>query len=713
MSIYPNLLTSYISFFLENEEVKKAKTRLENQSSKSIYFSIPLPQEIKDILNVHLGLDLSSVTSVPMRWIKGDTKPHIDNGPQEFNNTYLAYLTNSPGQLLLGDDSYEIKAGSAFIFNEGVYHETRGTGTEPRLLLGPMSEQGLPVGISQIDGPGGTSAYIREITPGTTEYSYDQTNWNPMFWPYLITNNDTSAGVFTIEFVTDITLTDINDYFVCGSEKVQFGSSSLKIDGSRPTINITAANYEGLILNGSSFSNGQNNITVCNLIIDGTGGSQALGEGWFGRSYFGKGTTGCSIINCSSSGDILGGGILGDYAENTTVIGCSSSGDLTSFNAGGIAGAEVNTLTIKSCWSTGNIASGGTGDGCGGLVGANCINCTIMNCYFTGTISGSNSGGIIGSNPGISSVTITNCYSTGAITGPNAGGICGSIGVGTFNITITNCYTVGNLDNSGSNNNGSICGLIVGTVTLLITNCYTTGTVAQSTGYIIATNTTINGVVGSYILSNNYSEAGSPGGSAGSWDTIHASTYLQNTPSNEPGVNTVWISTGISQPYELFQMGYTPYSINNISGSDLVRNETATIEPGASSSPAIISGKSYTILEITGGDTGSYGTISIDGTTGSISTTAATIPETYIIFIRNTGSYNITTFALTVGSGSGSGQEVTCCDRPMNLVNVDYSERNKFIAGNTMIADSSVRRAAYTSYSDYLHKKMAYAAKLS
>ena len=30
-----------------------------------------------------------------MRWIKGDTSPHIDNSPSAFDKTYLVYLNNS------------------------------------------------------------------------------------------------------------------------------------------------------------------------------------------------------------------------------------------------------------------------------------------------------------------------------------------------------------------------------------------------------------------------------------------------------------------------------------------------------------------------------------------------------------------------------------------------------------------------------------------
>jgi hypothetical protein len=36
-----------------------------------------------------------------MRWIKGDTAPHIDVGQSTFTNTYLLYLNDSIGELII------------------------------------------------------------------------------------------------------------------------------------------------------------------------------------------------------------------------------------------------------------------------------------------------------------------------------------------------------------------------------------------------------------------------------------------------------------------------------------------------------------------------------------------------------------------------------------------------------------------------------------
>jgi hypothetical protein len=81
-----------------------------------------------------------------MRWIKGDTAPHIDRGASDFENTYLMYLNDSPGEFVIDSQSYPIQANTGFVFNEGLSHETQNTGSVSRLLLGPMNEFAQPVG---------------------------------------------------------------------------------------------------------------------------------------------------------------------------------------------------------------------------------------------------------------------------------------------------------------------------------------------------------------------------------------------------------------------------------------------------------------------------------------------------------------------------------------------------------------------------------------
>jgi hypothetical protein len=135
---------SDIQYLLQLPEVVEARSRL----GASVRFTIPITETIRDALKERLGLDLSSVTEIPMRWIKGDTPAHTDRGASAFEHTYLVYVNDSEGSFVLGTDSYPIQANTAFVFNEGILHKTEDTGLEPRLLVGPMNELAEPVGAS-------------------------------------------------------------------------------------------------------------------------------------------------------------------------------------------------------------------------------------------------------------------------------------------------------------------------------------------------------------------------------------------------------------------------------------------------------------------------------------------------------------------------------------------------------------------------------------
>jgi hypothetical protein len=135
-----------INDFLNISEVLTVKNIIDNKLSGSISFNVNLSTEMKNKIGSIFNLDLSHIDKIPMRWIKGDTIEHIDKGTTEFNKTHLIYLTNSEGSLYLENDEYPISEGNCYIFDEGINHKTINTGLNPRLLLGPMSEEGLSVG---------------------------------------------------------------------------------------------------------------------------------------------------------------------------------------------------------------------------------------------------------------------------------------------------------------------------------------------------------------------------------------------------------------------------------------------------------------------------------------------------------------------------------------------------------------------------------------
>jgi hypothetical protein len=644
-----------IDYILTLSEVIEAKKCVDSKNNGSVYFSISLTESMKQIIFNNFGF---KIDRVPMRWIKGDTQPHIDIGSKNFKKTHLLYLTDNSGKFLVENKKYPIVKGNAFIFNEGLRHETIDTGLEPRLLLGPMSEQGLAVGNPgiTISGDGGTYIYFRQ-NGSDIQYSQDEINWITINLlsqnPISILNNTPSAGagMLTVKFVTNITVSSINFFFICLSNYIQFGSKTLNDDGTRPQITIEGVTgYSGLIQNYSS-PEAFSYISILNLEVLSVSSILDTNAGWLCHNNFGSLATNNYIINCYSNGGISGdysGGIVGSAAVlgggNLTIIGCSSIGSATGDSSGGIigqdAGLDGGTVTIQSCWSTGAIA----GSGAGGIVGGNSYNIIVTNCYSTGVISGDNAGGIVGANPGSDSTTstITNCYSFGNISNTNSGGICGSLSSNT-GVTINNCYSIGNVSEGVFA--GAICGNNAGG-SAIINYCYAVGIVSNY-GYIIGGNFSIPPTC--------YSESGSAGGNGGVWSDEHAKTVLTGYPITGY-IGTTWV-TGIDSPYLLFNEGYTPYSSTNISGTNLIRTSSASINVGKSSNSGIKT-SNYVIIQKSGGNSGSYSSININQVNGTISTTSSTVPGVYTLYIANIDNissfpyinYNIITFTLTVKS---------------------------------------------------------------
>lgn len=144
---YKNVL-SYedLHYINSHPEVLSAKASLDTRSSGMVYFSVPLTVSICDALQSRLGLDIGSYSHIPMRWIKGDVAPHVDVATSVFQNTYLLYVNDSPGELIVDSQTYPIQSNTGFVFNEGLSHETLYTENVPRLLIGPMNEFAQPVG---------------------------------------------------------------------------------------------------------------------------------------------------------------------------------------------------------------------------------------------------------------------------------------------------------------------------------------------------------------------------------------------------------------------------------------------------------------------------------------------------------------------------------------------------------------------------------------
>jgi len=569
--------------------------------------------------------------------------------------------------------------------------------------------------MTSISRPGGTSVYIKE-DGGDIFWSSDDVSYvNKITFPVSVQNTNTSAGVLTVIFKSDLTLSNVNQYFECTTSNIQFGSNTLNANGSRPIITIQVASYPGLIKNydgSSSF----NNITIKNIVVIGTGYSLATGAGWIGQESFASGATNNQIINCSSEGNIItnGGGIVGTSACSTansdlTITNCTSKGTIANLGGGIIGGAcstDTNcTITISNCSSNGLILSGSGTNGGGGICGANCaanngiIN--VDNSYSIGVIS-TNAGGIFGSKCGTNSgvTNATNCYSTGQILG---GGIYGKeAGTGTNGTTTaTNCFSTGLIVGGGIYAAGY-------SASATANHCYTSGANGGvSAGGIWAGQPTNDNLPSQG--ANNYSEMNHSGSG---WTDSYAIQALLGAPSGSLIGNTWAQLNGPDTAYILAVSGYSPYT------TTLGTTTSSSIAVGGTTAPAVVPGYTFSLLEINNSPASSFPSFSINASTGEITADSSTPLAVYTISIyASINPYSITTYTLTVSAApvtadSGATAEgVSCCAVPMNIgTDVDYETRNNFATGNTMIG--GVRgRQPYASYTMLLYKQMAFAAK--
>ncbi len=526
--------------------------------------------------------------------------------------------------------------------------------------------------MSSISANGQNEIIYLQQSGSNIQYKINDSSFtNISSFPLTIINTNTTFNL-KVYFTTNITINNNSRYFICGSNNIQFGKENLENNGSVIIFSVDTSSgsgiYPGLIQNGTSSSNGYNNIKIFNIGVEPTSTTLSTSNGWIAQQYFSKGVLSNTnyIINCYSTGAISGqsGGIVGansiDNNGFLNIISCYSEGQIgsgTASSAGGIIGALSNSagsgiLNIQECYSTGIIA----GSFCGGIIGryagfnGNTVN--ITNCYSFGILSGTSSGGIFGGNAGDTSSSsggafAINCYSTGNLTVGSVGGIFGNFaGNNSGTASATNCYTTGNITGTnaggifGNNNNNSIA-----------INCYTSGTANSGA--------TKNGIYAGSSSDNskgsgNYSEANS---SLSGWNTTNALTTLTGTPSSGTSysVGTTWsnVSNTLNTPFELSDFGSTPYSLNNISQSGttytLNKNYSQKIFIGKNSKSSVLSGYTFFILSINDLSPDNFPFISINSSNGIISTNNNSLNGVYNLIIRNyKNPYNITNFVLTL-----------------------------------------------------------------
>ena len=396
------------------------------------------------------------------------------------------------------------------------------------------------------------------ISASTTLTNANLNNIDLYTWPITITGGTSSSRV-VITFGDNITINNVNKYFIIQSDYVT-------VDGSNQTVTVSdVTNFLGLIRNGTGdasteakITNGYSNITVQNIKISATMSTLAEYGGWICQAFFGNTSSGTNVIsNCTNnngiiswkSGGIAGGSTFAFSTGTNNVVDCKNMATFSNDQGGGIVGRRFaqgssSTNTISNCTNSGIVSFQWTG----GIAGTRCFNSAsgtnmITNCTNSGTISGQYAGGITGSQFAQESSgtnTISNCTNSGVISGRFAGGIAGlsfaKLSLVNSKNTISNCTNSGTISGQDT---GGIAGQQFAqesSGTNTISNCTNNGTISgQYAGGIagsifanLSKNTSINTIsncTNSGTISGNYA-----GGIAGA--QFAQGTSGTNTISN-------------------------------------------------------------------------------------------------------------------------------------------------------------------------------------
>jgi len=204
--------------------------------------------------------------------------------------------------------------------------------------------------------------------------------------------------------------------------------------------------------------------TITNAIIDLPG---SYYTGLFGKIGNNANILNLNVVNCYVVGETFIGGLVGSNTYGT-VINCSSTGTIIGKGAvGGLIG-QNRYGTVINIYSECNVDS--DSGSAGGLIGWNDKG-AVYTCYSTGVVSGNlRVGGLIGDSGG----TVINSYSSGTVVGVDyVGGLTGvSSGI------ITDCYSTGTVDGN------EYVGGLIGSTSRTVTNSYSSGLVTATGDFV-------------------------------------------------------------------------------------------------------------------------------------------------------------------------------------------------------------------------------------
>jgi hypothetical protein len=457
-------------------------------------------------------------------------------------------------------------------------------------------------------------------------------------WPvsFLPTGPDPS----TVFLQTPLLISSTTQYLA-----VSAGTAAITLDGQGNEVTVEfVTGYPGLVRATQVAP-----VTVQNFSVLAVGSSIAADGGWVCQAVFGGmgDEFFVTVQNCNSNGNLAdntaAGGIVGQ-GSTCSIIACYSSGSIGE-SCGGIAGAGCTSCSLSMCYSLGSTI-GGAG---GGICGPGCTDCELVNCYSVGAPGGDSAGGIFGaSSSGCSAVA---CYSWGSLIAAQTAGFAGAF----VNLSVANSYSIGNI--------GSTSGGIAqedGSGGQTLGGLYTSGAGSGVGGIVSGSSVDPSGC---------YSETNH--GSSSGWTDAHAASVL----SGIGGAGSTWISTAPNTPYLLGAFASSPYV-----------TPSASVEQGGTTANALSSiayttgsGASFALI-------GAGNGITINASTGQISTTANTPVGAYTLLVFNqqnaSTQYWLATFTLTVTAGPAPA--------PSGPSNSTYFNRFVTTAGTTYTLTANV-----------------------
>jgi hypothetical protein len=148
--IFGFLTEQQVMEILADETVQEMKAKFESGErnecvcSDSMHFVLPKTRFPEIFSRIEGIVELGE--SVPMKWIKGDSEPHVDtNDKAEKPDFTFMIQAHSVGKMVLGDKRVDIEKGMAVQFPKDYLHGTENCGSAIRLIVGPMNQHGQAV----------------------------------------------------------------------------------------------------------------------------------------------------------------------------------------------------------------------------------------------------------------------------------------------------------------------------------------------------------------------------------------------------------------------------------------------------------------------------------------------------------------------------------------------------------------------------------------